>query len=67
MKKKKLGALAVTLAALVLTAACASPGPTKPNPPQPDPGETWSKAAPSELPGRPAKAAAVPAAKLASR
>ena len=65
--KKKLGALVLTLSALALAAACASPGPSKPKPPQPDPGETWSKAGPSELPSRPANAAAVPAPRLASR
>jgi hypothetical protein len=62
--KKKLGALVLTLASLVLTAACASPGPSKP---QPDPGETWAKTGPSVRPSRPANAAAVPTGKLASR
>jgi hypothetical protein len=66
--KKKLGALVLTVSSLAITAACASTGPpSKPAPPQPEDGQTWSKAAPSELPSRPANAAAVPTAKLASR
>ena len=66
--KKTLGVLVLTLSSLVLSAACASSGPpSKPNPPQPEDGQTWSKAAPSELPSRPANAAAVPTARLASR
>jgi outer membrane biogenesis lipoprotein LolB len=64
--KKKLGAFVLTLASLVLTAACASPGPSKPNP-QPDPGETWAKAGPSVRPIRPANAAGVPTARVVSR
>ena len=62
--KKKLGALALTLSALVISAGCASSGPSKPTPPQPEDGQTWSKAAPSELPSRPANAAAVQTARL---
>ena len=66
--KKTPGALVLTLSALVITAACVSPGPpSKPAPPQPEDGQTWSKAAPSELPSRPAKAPAVPTARLVSR
>jgi len=66
--KKTLGALVLTLSALVITAGCASTGPpSKPTPPQPEDGQTWSKAAPSELPSRPANAAAVPTARLDSR
>ena len=64
--KKKLGALVLTLASLVLTAACATLGPSKPNP-QPDPGETWSKAGPSVRQSRPANATVVPTARLVSR
>ena len=65
--KKKLGALVLTLSALVISAACASKGPPpKPTPPQPEDGQTYSKAAPSELPNRPANAA-FPTARLASR
>jgi hypothetical protein len=66
--KKTLGALVLTLSALVISAGCASTAPpSKPTPPQPEDGQTWSKAAPSELPSRPANAAAVPTARLASR
>jgi hypothetical protein len=66
--KKKLGVLVLTLSSLVISAACASPGPsTKPNPPQPDAGETWAKAVASERPGQPAKTTAVRTARLASR
>jgi hypothetical protein len=66
--KKTLGVLVPTLSSLVISAACASSGPpSKPTPPQPDSGENWVKAAPSELPSRPANAAAVPTARLASR
>jgi hypothetical protein len=66
--KKTLGALVLTLSSLVLSAACASTAPpSKPTPPQPEDGQTWSKAAPSELPSRPVNAAAVPTARLASR
>jgi hypothetical protein len=65
--KKKLGALVLTLALLVISAACASSGPS-PNQKPPDPfsGETWAKAGPSAL-NRPAKTASVHAASLASR
>ena len=64
--KRKLGTLVLTLLALVITAACASTGPSsKPTPPQPDAGETWARAAPSQLPSQPARAAAVPTARLA--
>ena len=66
--KKTLGALVLTLSALVISAGCASTGgPTKPTPPQPEDGQTWSKAAPSELPSRPAKGPAAPTARLVSR
>jgi hypothetical protein len=69
--KKKLGALALTLAALVISAACASSGSSDGKTGQPDlstaPGETYAKAAPSQLPARSAKAASLPTAKLAAR
>ncbi len=66
--KKKLAALILTVSSLVITAACASTGPpSKPAPPQPEDGQTWSKAAPSQLPSRPANASAAPMARLASR
>jgi hypothetical protein len=66
--KKKLGALVLTLSALVISAACASSGTSsKPQPPQPDSGENWTKAEPSQLPARPANAASVHMARLASR
>jgi hypothetical protein len=66
--KKKLGVLVLTLSSLVFSAACATSGPpSKPKPPQPDSGETWAKAGPSELPGRPANATAVQTPRLASR
>jgi len=56
--KKKLGALVLTLSALVISAACASSGSSsEPKQPQPDTGETWVQARPSELPSRPADAA----------
>jgi hypothetical protein len=64
--KKTLGALVLTLSALVITAGCASTGgPSKPTPPQPDAGETWSKAGPSARTSRPVTAAAVPTSRLA--
>ena len=66
--KKKLGVLVLTLASLVITAACASSAASsKPTPPQPDSGENWAKAGPPELPSRPANATAVQTARLASR
>jgi hypothetical protein len=67
--KKTLGVLVLTLSSLVLSAACASSGASsKPKQQQqPDSGENWVKAAPSELPSRPANAAAVQTARLASR
>jgi ABC-type oligopeptide transport system substrate-binding subunit len=66
--KKKLGVLVLTLSSLVISAACASSGTSsKPKPPQADPEETWAKAGPSEPPSRPADAAAVQTARLASR
>ena len=66
--KKRLGVLVLTLSALVISAACASSGASsKPQSAQPDSGESWSRAEPAESPGRPAKAAAVPTARLASR
>ena len=65
--KKKLGALVLTLASLVISAACASSGPSRnPKPPEPDSGETWGKAGPSTL-NRPARAASVHTASLGSR
>jgi hypothetical protein len=65
--KKKLGVLVLTLSTLVISAACTTLGPS-PNPkPEPDSGETWGKAGPSVRPSRPTNAAAVPAARLASR
>jgi len=66
--KKKLGALALTLSSLVISDACVSSGPPSRQAPQrPDDGQTWSKAAPSQLPSRPATAAGVRTARLASR
>ena len=66
--KKKLGVLVLTLSSLVISAACASSSAsTRPKQPQADSGENWAKARPSELPTRPADAAAVPTARLASR
>jgi len=66
--KKKLGVLVLTLSSLVISAACASSSASsKPKPPQPDSGENWAKAGPSERRGRPANAAAVQTARLASR
>ena len=51
--KKKLGVLVLTLASLVISAACASSGASsKPEPAQADSGETWAKAGPSELASR---------------
>lgn len=65
--KKKLGALVLTFASLVISAACASSSPsTRPKSPEPDSGQNWAKAEPSVL-SRPANAAAVPTARLASR
>ena len=64
--KQRLGILALTLSALVLTAACASTAPpSRPAPPPPDAGENWVQAAPSELPSRPANPTAVETARLA--
>jgi hypothetical protein len=66
--KRKLGVLALTLSSLVISAACVSSGPpSKPAPQRPDDGQTWFKAAPSQLPSRPANATGVPMARLASR
>ena len=66
--KKKLGVLVLTLASLVITAACASSAASsRPKPLQPDSGENWAKAGPPELPSRPANATAVQTARLASR
>jgi hypothetical protein len=57
--KKKLGALVLALAPLVLSAACASSGPTT-EPKQPElQGEAWAEARPSHVPGQPANAADV--------
>ena len=64
--KKKLGALVLTLASLVISACASSSASSKPTSPATDPGETWSKAGPSAL-SRPAKAPAVHTASLASR
>ena len=67
--KKKVGALVLTLASLVISAACTtSRGPSQPSP-EPDPGESYMKAGPSARPARPANAAAAHAhaAGLASR
>ena len=66
--KKTLGVLVLTLSSLVISAGCASSGPSsKPKPPQPDSEQTWAKAGPSEPLSRPANAAAVRTARLASR
>jgi hypothetical protein len=65
--KKTLGVLVLTLSSLVISAACASSSPsTKPKPPEPDSGENWVKAEPSVL-SRPANAAEVQTARVASR
>ena len=57
--KKKLGALVLTLASLVISAACTtSRGPSQPKP-EPDSGESYLKSGPSVLPARPVNAAAV--------
>jgi hypothetical protein len=66
--KKKLGGLVLTLGALVISAACATSGAsskTKEPQPEPEAGANWAKSAPS-VAGRPANAAAIPAARLAS-
>ena len=67
--KKKLGALVLTLASLVISAACASSGASSgpQKPPEPNSFENWAKAGPSQLPSRPARAAAVHTARVASR
>ena len=66
--KKKLGALVLTLGSLALSAGCASSGySSRPTPAQSASGESWAKAGPSQLSSRPAKAAAVQTARLASR
>ena len=68
MKKKTLAALVLTLSSLVISAACASStASSKPKQPEPSSFENWAKAAPSELPSRPARATAVRAAGLAAR
>ena len=65
--KKKFGALVLTLATLVISAACASSSPsTRPKSPEPDSGENWPKSEQSVL-SRPANADAVQTARLASR
>jgi hypothetical protein len=65
--KRELGGPGPDSCAIVISAACASSGASsKPEPPQMDSGENWAKAAPSELPSRPAKASAVATAGLAS-
>lgn len=67
--KKKLAGLALTLGALALSAACATSGASgtkTAQPPQFDPGENWAKAA-SSVAGQPAKPAAVPKTRFASR
>jgi hypothetical protein len=62
--KKKLGVLVLTLSALVISAACASSGPsTETKSPQSD-GELSGEIRPSELPNRPADATAVQTASL---
>lgn len=65
--KKKLGVLVLTLSALVISAACASSGPSSdPKPPQSDSGgELSGEVRPSELPSRPANDAADQTARLA--
>jgi len=55
--KKKLGALILAVSALVITAACASSGGSS-TPNVPITEESWTKAAPSQLPSRPARPAA---------
>ena len=66
--KKKLGAIVLTLSALVISAACASSGASsKSTPPQKTSGEIWAKAGASELPSRSANAADVQTRRLASR
>jgi len=66
--KKRLGALVLTLSALVISAACASSSPSsRPKPQQPDFGENWAKAGPSELPTRHAAATTARTAGFAAR
>lgn len=56
--KKKWGALVLTLATLVVSAACASSGATSQASPESpfEPGENWTQARPAELPSRPVEA-----------
>jgi len=73
--KKKLGVLVLTLASLVITAACESTGDSsqpnglkaKPHGVQPDSGENWAQVGPSERVIRPSDAAGVPTARLSTR
>ena len=65
--KKKLGVLVLTLSALVISAACASSGPSS-DPKSPlssDSGELSGEVRPSELPNRPAEATADQTTRLA--
>jgi hypothetical protein len=55
--KKKLGALILAVSALAITGACASSGGSY-TPKVPITEESWTKAAPSQLPSRPARPAA---------
>jgi hypothetical protein len=65
--KKRLGVLVLTLSSLVISAACASSSAsTRPKSPEPESGENWVKTEPSVL-SRPANAASVQTARLASR
>jgi len=66
--KKTLGVLVLTLSSLVLSAACASSGPSsKPKPPQPDPGENWAMTRPADLPSGSASDPAPVPVRLATR
>jgi hypothetical protein len=62
--KRKLGAIVLTLSALVISASCASSGSSTP---QPDSGESWAKAVPSQLRSRTNKATTVHTARPAAR
>ena len=62
--KRKLGAIVLTLSALVISASCASSGSSTP---QPDSGESWTKAVPSQLRSRTNKATTVHTARPAAR
>ena len=66
--KKKLGALVLTLASLVLSAACASSGAsTTQMQPEPEAGEFWAQARPSQRPAPSTEVAALRARTVASR